>query len=106
MKKILLILIFLISINSYSQIIINNDTTVCGNFNDTLYALSSNQSGITADDGHGPIVDIGFTFNFYGIPYTQLVVSGNGYITFDLSQANQYSPWSINAAIPNPGNLP
>ena len=67
------------------RVILSNDTIACGNFNDTLYALSSNQSGITADDGHGPIVDIGFTFNFYGVAYTQLVISGNGYITFDLS---------------------
>ena len=61
---------------------------------------------MSSDDQHDVVVDIGFTFNFYGIPYTQLVVSGNGYVTFDISQANQYSPWAINAPIPNPGNLP
>ena len=106
MKNFLLTLVLLVSANSYAQIIITNDTIICGSFNDTLYALSSDPSGITADDGHGPIVDIGFTFNFYGAAHTQLVISGNGYITFDLFQANQYSPWSINAPIPNPGNLP
>ena len=87
-------------------LIINNDTTVCGTFNDTLYALSSTNSNLSVDDGHGSIVNIGFTFNFYGVPYTQLVISGNGYLTFDLTQANQYSPWPINAPIPNPGNMP
>ena len=96
----------LFSVNSFAQIIMSNDTIVCGSFNDTLYALSSDASGITADDGHGPVISIGFTFNFYGVPYTQLVISGNGYITFDLSQANQYSPWSITTPIPNPGILP
>ena len=34
------------------------------------------------------------------------MISGNGYITFDISQANQYSPFSINTPIPNPGSLP
>ena len=71
-----------------------------------LVAVSSNPSSMATDDQHDIAVPIGFTFNFYGVPYTQLVVSGNGYVTFDLNQASQYSPWAINAPIPNPGNLP
>ena len=59
-----------------------------------------------SDDMHDVLLDIGFTFNFYGIAYTQLVVSGNGYITFDTTQANQYSPYAINNSIPNPGSMP
>ena len=62
---------------------------------DTLVTLSSNPSSMSSDDQHDVVVDIGFTFNFYGIPYTQLVISGNGYVTFDISQASQYSPWAI-----------
>ena len=109
MRKLFTILIvtfFTANIVSAQQIILSNDTTLCGSFNDTLYALSSSASGVVADDTHGPVVDIGFTFNFYGNPYTQLVISGNGYLTFDLTQANQGSPWNINTAIPNPGSMP
>ena len=107
MRKFFVTVIFLFSIFiSNAQIILSNDTTVCGNFTDTLYALSSNWSTITADDGHGPVVNLGFSFDFYGQSYTQCVISGNGYITFDISQANQYSPFSINTPIPNPGSLP
>jgi hypothetical protein len=108
MKKLITILcIVLVGTNFVnSQVILSNDTIACGSFNDTLYALSSETNGITADDGHGPAVPIGFAFSFYGVPYTQLVISGNGYLTFDISQANQYSPWAINFPIPNPGNLP
>ena len=107
MRKFFVTVIFLFSIFiSNAQIILSNDTTVCGNFTDTLYALSSNWSTITADDGHGPVVNLGFSFDFYGQTYTQCVISGNGYITFDISQANQYSPFSINTPIPNPGSLP
>ena len=61
---------------------------------------------MSVDDQHDVLVPIGFTFNFYGIPYTALVVSGNGYITFDATQASAYSPWNIGQAIPNPGRLP
>ena len=59
MKNFLLTLMVLVSVNASAQIIITNDTIVCGSFNDTLYALSSAQSGITVDDGHGPVVVCG-----------------------------------------------
>ncbi|MDA7578791.1 SprB repeat-containing protein, partial [Flavobacteriales bacterium] len=91
---------------SLSSTIISNDTAVCDSFNGSLYALGAELSGITADDGHSGVVDLGFTFNFYGQSYNQIVISGNGYLTFDLSQANQYSPYSINTPIPNPGSMP
>jgi len=105
MKRVLLC--FLLICNySFSQVIISNDTTVCGNFNDTLYALSAIQSSMQVDDQHDVAVPIGFTFNFYGLPYTQCVVSGNGYMTFDTTLASSYSPYSINTPIPNPGNVP
>ena len=105
MKRLLFSLI-LFSNFAVSQVIISNDTTVCGNFNDTLYALSATQSSMQVDDQHDVAVPIGFTFNFYGLPYTQCVVSGNGYITFDTSLASSYSPYSINVPIPNPGTVP
>jgi len=106
MRRLFFAYAFLTSLFSYGQIIVSPDTTICGNYQDTLVALSSNPSSMSSDDQHDVVVDIGFTFNFYGIPYTQLVISGNGYVTFDISQASQYSPWAINAPIPNPGNLP
>ena len=105
MKRLLLSLI-LFSNFAVSQVIISNDTTVCGNFNDTLYSLSATQSSMQVDDQHDVAVPIGFTFDFYGLPYTQCVVSGNGYITFDTSLASSYSPYSINVPIPNPGTVP
>jgi len=105
MKRLFFSLI-LFSNFALSQVIISNDTTVCGNFNDTLYALSATQSSMQVDDQHDVAVPIGFTFNFYGLPYTQCVVSGNGYITFDTSLASSYSPYSINVPIPNPGTVP
>ena len=89
-----------------AQIIISNDTAVCGLYQDTLQALSSTQSSMFSDDQHDVLIPIGFTFDFYGLPYDFLVISGNGYITFDATQANQWSPYSIFVPIPNPGSQP
>ena len=106
-KKILLFSLLICVFTSVNaQIITSPDSTVCGSYTDTLQALSAVQSSMSVDDTHDVAVPIGFTFNFYGLPYTELVISGNGYVTFDVTQANQYSPWPINIAVPNPGNLP
>ena len=106
-KLIFFVSVFCLSIYPlYAQIILNNDTTVCSMQVINVSALSSGVSSLQSDDSHDTIRDIGFTFNFYGQPYTQLVISGNGYITFDLTQANQYSPFSINTPIPNAGSMP
>ena len=53
------------------------------------------------DDINSGVIDIGFTFKFFGNDYTQLLASTNGYLTFDLSQANGYSQWPISAPIPS-----
>ncbi|MDA7578818.1 hypothetical protein N8692_04985, partial [Flavobacteriales bacterium] len=64
------------------------------------------QTNISADDVHSNILPIGFPFTFYGNTYSNCVLSSNNYLTFDISQANQYSPYSITVPIPNPGSLP
>ena len=74
MKKIFILTsIFFISLTGVKsqQVILSNDTVACGTFNDTLYALSAELSGIAADDGHSGVVDLGFTFNFYGQSYNR-----------------------------------
>ena len=108
MKKIIfLVSVICLSIYPlYAQIILNNDTTVCSMQAINLNALSTEPTSMTADDGHDSIRDIGFIFNFYGQAYTHLVISGNGYITFDTSLANTFSAYTIGAAIPNPGSMP
>lgn len=55
-----------------------------------------------SDDVHSEAVPIGFPFCFFGDTVSSVVISSNGYLTFDLSQANAYSPWGINAGIPDP----
>lgn len=58
-----------------------------------------------SDDSWSGVVNIGFTFNFYGNNYTQCVIGSNGLISFNLGNANGYCPWSLVGItpLPNPG---
>ena len=108
MKKIIL-LIGVLSIVSQSinaQIIFNDDTTVCGMQNFNLQAISSGVDSLVTDDVYTDVVDLGFNFDFYGNTYSKMLISSNGYVTFDTTNASSFSPWGINAAIPNPGVEP
>ena len=106
MKKILTIaLAIFISSTLFSQItILENDTTICSGsltFNATVLNSSNPTSVSLSDDEHSGVVPIGFTFNYYGNNYTQCVISSNNYITFNLANANNFSPWSINFNVPD-----
>ena len=108
MKKIfflvVVISVFLQSINA--QIIFNDDTTICSTQPFLLSAVSSTIDSMDTDDVYTGVEDIGFPFTFYGNTYTKLLVSSNGYVTFDTTNANGFSPFGINVAIPNPGFEP
>ena len=70
----------------------------------TLYAADSSagvgtSSTITLDDVYSSIVDLGFTFNFYGHNYTQCVIAANGKICFDTTLAAQFDSWNITQAL-------
>ncbi len=109
MKYQLLFIAFLFAFfDVKSQFITSTDTVLCSGEDVTLVASGANisPSFINTDDIHSGIIDMGFDFTFYGNTYNQCVLSANGYITFDLAQAGVYSPWTINNAIPNAGQLP
>jgi gliding motility-associated-like protein len=89
------------------------DDTVCPPGCATLTATVGPTSGIQGtaltlqDDEWSAAVPIGFTFNFFGVNYTQIVIGSNNLVTFDLTQAGGFCPWSITAGIPstlNPTN--
>lgn len=85
------------------------DTSVCDGQAIDLMAVTNGTGGTAglvttvslSDDQHSGVIDITFPFEYYGIPYTQLLISSNSYVTFDLGGAGGYSPWGINNAIPN-----
>lgn len=66
--------------------------------------IPGNPTSITLDDRYSDPITLGFPFNFYGSNYSQLVASGNGYLCFDITEANQFSHWSQSAGdVPNTG---
>lgn len=56
--------------------------------------------GLYVDDEFSGLVNLPFTFCFDGVNYNQCLISTNGYICFNLSQANGYSDWEILGPIP------
>ncbi len=60
-------------------------------------ATAGPSTGVTADDRYSGVIDLPFTFSFYGIDFTQVVVSGNGVVCFDITEATQFAAWGLNS---------
>lgn len=56
---------------------------------------------LTIDDRYSSVINIGFPFSYYGSIYNSLVASTNGYLSFDVSLANQGAEWSITSNLPS-----
>lgn len=106
------VLFFLKQSNAQAIVIVEGDSlALCQAGPVTLHAVSggidtsqlvSSTALNTQDDTYSGIVNIGFPFVYYGVSYTKCLLSTNGYITFDLTDAGGYSPWSITAGtLPN-----
>ena len=100
--KLFLVFIFCLGTNlsSFAQIdIVENDTSICEGQSILLHANTNGRIPIpiplTVDDVYSGIINIGFPFTFYGNTYTQCVVSANGFITFDLFNAGNFSTWVL-----------
>lgn len=61
--------------------------------------------GLSSDDQYSEVIDLGFTFCYFGNASNQIVIGGNGDISFDTSLAGQYNSWSFDEDVPNV-NLP
>lgn len=57
-----------------------------------------------SDDQFSGVIPIGFDFCFYGNSYNQVLISSNNYLSFDLTNANGFSPWSIPGPVPSAMN--
>ena len=57
--------------------------------------LPPDPTGISSDDDWSGIIDIGFSFGFFGNVYNQLLIGDNGIITFDLTDAGGYCSWNF-----------
>jgi gliding motility-associated-like protein len=71
-----------------------SDTTTCPGQPVTMCAaLTGHADPLFADDSYTGVVDIGFPFLYFGKPYTRCLVSGNGMISFDTTDAGQFAGW-------------
>jgi gliding motility-associated-like protein len=64
-------------------------------------AVPQSPTMLNIDDRYTNPINIGFPFVFFGNVRTQLLASSNGYVCFDLTEANQFSHWNIiNGGVP------
>ncbi|HEX7845180.1 MAG TPA: hypothetical protein VF476_05210, partial [Chitinophagaceae bacterium] len=67
--------------------------------------IPGNPTNLTIDDRYTAPISIGFAFPFFGTPYTNLIVSTNGVVSFDISKAGLFAHYNIiNGGVPQ--NLP
>jgi gliding motility-associated-like protein len=104
LKVILCVALVLGGFKTYSQVSVTSGDTV--NCSTTLTVLTSHveddvpiDAGIVADDIYSPVQPIGFTFNFYGTNYTQVLIGANAMLCFDLTLASSVDPWPITAGL-------
>jgi len=85
------------------------DTAICLPGSVTLTANIGNQSptilsdpnNALSDDVFAPaVVNLGFSFTYFGNTYTTCAISTNNYISFDAANAGTPSPWTIANPIP------
>ncbi len=115
MKKLLiaqLLMVLVVSFKAEAQnsIFAGNDTSICSSGTATLTATVIPQAsivfdpdtdcytngipiqGMAVDDTYSSPIPIGFDFCYLGNTYTDLIVSTNNYVTFDLTYTG-FSPW-------------
>jgi gliding motility-associated-like protein len=67
-------------------------------------ATPGTSTNLTVDDTYSSVVNLPFSFPFYddaASPYNSLIISTNGFISFDVAEAGNYAHWSMAA-----GNVP
>ncbi len=118
-KQLTTLLSFLVlivsSFTSFSQnptVCLGTDASVCiGSAIDIVDCNPGSLSGLIlpsptyvnlSDDSWSGVVNIGFSVSFYGNNYSQCTIGSNGVISFNLSNAGGYCPWSLGAV----GSLP
>lgn len=109
------LLIGTVASHGQASVCLGTDASVCiGSTIDIVDCNPGSISGLIlpaptnvflSDDSWSAAIPIGFPVNFYGSNYTQCTIGSNGVISFNLSNANGYCPWSLGGAgtMPNPG---
>ncbi len=59
-------------------------------------------TSLSIDDTYSTAITLPFNFPLFGVPYSSLVVSTNGYLSFDATLAGSGAPWNLSSGdVPN-----
>ncbi|WP_055445418.1 T9SS type A sorting domain-containing protein [Lacinutrix himadriensis] len=61
-------------------------------------------TSLNLDDTWSGILNLPFDFSFYGDTYSDLIIGGNGVISFDTTKANGFNGWAFTETLPNNTN--
>ena len=60
---------------------------------------------VNTDDVWGSVINLPFNFCFYGVVYNKILIGSNGNLSFDLTRAGLFCPWSYTGSVPSTTNL-
>jgi hypothetical protein len=103
MKRLFLIIGLIISIEAKPQFCYNVASIA---YNPDPFNGGTNL-GVLVDDQFSAKINLPFQFCFDGVTYTKVLISTNGYLSFNLAMAGGYSDWQISGPIPtnNPSTI-
>jgi gliding motility-associated-like protein len=79
------------------------DTTLCPGQPLIMCAdFSGQSSSLNVDDRFTPLLNIGFSFKFFGTDYTKCTASDNNFLSFNAANADQHSSYNWTAAATAP----
>ncbi len=58
-------------------------------------------ANLTIDDRYSSVIPLPFPFTFYGTVYNSIIVSTNGFVSFDVSKTGTFSHYDDNGDLPN-----
>lgn len=110
MKQLTIFLIFsclTLTLTAQVQLCLGSDTTICQG--QTVQITNCNSGAVPGgglylnsptnvplgDDSWSGLINMGFTFSFYGVNYTQCVIGANGIVSFNPGNAGQNCPWNL-----------
>jgi len=103
-KVFILLILGFLSTRVLGQVTTTGDSSIgcstpCTSLTAHLIGDVPTDCSIGMDDIYSSPFSLGFTFDFYGTSYTQVLVGANGNLSFDLALAGSYDPWPISAAL-------
>ena len=93
--------LIVLSLRSVGQVTITDSITATGVILTAHVPTVTLSSGsiMSADDAYTGVINIGFTFNYYGNNYSQCTIGSNGHLTFGTASAGAYDPWPISSQL-------